>query len=848
MASWTSVCAAAAPSPLKVFILAGQSNMEGQAVADLDGKDYNDGKGTLVELLQDPAKVALLGQHLRDERGHWTVRDDVWVRYQREGQSLLHGPLTMGFSVYGDSHHFGPELQFGWVVGDFCANQVLLIKTAWGGKSLYKDFRPPSSGGQVGPYYTKMITEVREALANLKADFPTYDGGGYELAGFVWYQGWNDGCEPTTAVPEYESNLVNLIKDVRKEFGAPSLPVVIGELTGPWVEAPDAWDTLRQAQAAAAGHRELRGNVLFVETHDFVRKPENSPNPGHGHHEFGNAETYFLVGDALGKAMVKLLDDHPATGHESGQATGNQTATKPKSEVGVVTQHSQGLHGYIGFSHERFPPGSAYSAGMGFYAAVWPLVEEPIANFQIGLPSSWITPDNSDNRDQPLAPEGTLARKWKERGPTWSSVFQTVEGGLGYWAGNHFRYGPPKFSMNATPQCYDYEVGSPGWSFFYSNEALPDNRLGVAQLSNRLLIPPDALPFEGHPNGEFLGYTWMALPFTDPATGDPPTGDQSWTCFLSAANFKGPIAYYIPETWSKIGKLFDYPFLYGRGLDARPGIMGGGAMEINTVPRFDAKDAQGTVYSKLPKLQFPVDAEGRALLVQDVTYYSKAAIYDTFKAWREDGSVCSGQFDMQGAWQPKLTTRTTRYDQAGKKISGVEGVFDTKIFEGNVWGLQWTSNDVSAPGLFPQYYKHVGEESVAVAAENVPAETKLLAQEFTLAKPGPPYTSPAAGAWSQPGPKLGPLTVKLVDGSVVTYSWYRFVDQPSLQQYNWSEEKKAKLQAFVEKLHANWPIDRQYMPPPTRGTLVSLDPGLLVTPPEGLEVGYVPIVTHQAAP
>ena len=158
-----------------------------------------------------------------------------------------------------------------------------------------------------------------------------------------------------------------------------------------------------------------------------------------------------------------------------------------------------------------------------------------------------------------------------------------------------------------------------------------------------------------------------------------------------------------------------------------------------------------------------------------------------------------------------------------------------------------STNDISPKGLFPQYYKHVGEERVAVAAADVPAETGLLTQEFQLARPGPPYTSPAAGAWSRPGPKRGPFTVKLADGSVVTYSWYRFVDQPSFQQYNWSEEKKAKLQAFVEKLHASWPIDRDYMPPPTRGTLVSLDPGLLVTPPEGLEVGYVPIVTRQSA-
>ena len=515
-------------------------------------------------------------------------------------------------------------------------------------------------------------------------------------------------------------------------------------------------------------------------------------------------------------------------------------------EPGVVTAHSRGLHGYIGYSASRPPARSEYSAGMGFYSAVWPLIDKPIANFQIGLPSAWITPNNSDDKDKPLAPKGTLARdNWPERGPTWASVFQTVEGGLGYWARNHFRYGPPKFSMNATPQCYDYEVGSPGWSFFYSNEALPDNRLGIAQLSNRLLIPPDALPFDGNPNGKFLGYTYMALPFTEPTTGDPPTGDQAWTCFLSAANFKGPIAYYIPETWSKIGKLFNYSFIYGRGLDARPGNMGGGAMEINTVPRFDAEDAKGIVYSKLPKLQFPVDGQGKTLLVQDVTYYSKAALYDAFKVWRDGGPACSGRFDEKGAWRSKLTTRTPRFDQAGKKITGVEKVFDTKVFEDNIWGLEWYDGTVNTNGYFPQYFKHVGNEQVAVSAVDVPAETQLLKAEFKLAGRGQPYTSPAAGAWGNPGPVRGPYKVNLADGSTVTYCWYRFVDQPSFQQYNWSREKKEKLQSFVEKIHANWSIDRDYMAPPGSGTLASLDPALIVNPPKGMEVGYVPIVIRQ---
>lgn len=301
------VAHAAERLPVKVFILAGQSNMEGQAVVDLKGKDYNEGKGTLAELLKDPAKAKVMG-HLRDAGGKWTVRDDVWVRYQRENRPLLAGPLGVGFAVYGGTHHFGPELQFGHVMGDCFDNQVLLIKTAWGGKSLYKDFRPPSSGGEVGTYYTKMLDDVRTALRDLKKDFPGYKDQGYELAGFVWYHGWNDGVDPKNAVPQYEQNLTNLIHDVRKDLKSPKLPVVIGELTGPWVDAPGEWATLRKAQAAVAARDEFKDNVSFVETHDFVRPADQSPNPGHGHHEFGNAETYFLVGDALGEGMKGLCE------------------------------------------------------------------------------------------------------------------------------------------------------------------------------------------------------------------------------------------------------------------------------------------------------------------------------------------------------------------------------------------------------------------------------------------------------------------------------------------------------------------------------------------------------------
>lgn len=278
---------------VRVFLLAGQSNMEGPAVADVapewNAKDYNDGRGTLVDVLKDPANAARFA-HLRNPDGTWARREDVRVSYLVSGKQPKEGPLTVGFSVHG-THHFGPELEIGHVLGDRYEEPVLLVKTAWGGKSLYADFRPPSSGGTTGAFYKRMLKQLRDAMAAVDGEA--------ELCGVIWYQGWNDGCDPERAVREYEANLVNLIHDLRSEFKNPELPVVVGELTGPWVEAKGEWQELRDAQRRGAE----RAGAVFVPTHAFVRRAEDSPHPGHGHHEFGNAETYLLVGRALGEAM-----------------------------------------------------------------------------------------------------------------------------------------------------------------------------------------------------------------------------------------------------------------------------------------------------------------------------------------------------------------------------------------------------------------------------------------------------------------------------------------------------------------------------------------------------------------
>lgn len=298
---------------LKVFILAGQSNMQGHGVIELD-KKRNGGQGSLEYLVKhQPDRFG----HLVDGTGKWKPRKDVWIWYlDRQGK------LNVG---YGASEKLiGPELQFGHVVGDHFEDPVLLIKTAWGGKSVAVDFRSPSSGTtgpefsetflaelkenpeKVGFYYRAMLEHVRDVLGNLEKHFPEYDGNGYELLGIGWHQGWNDRVNQAFN-DHYRENLANLIRDLRKDLKQPKLPFVIAEtgMSGVEEKHPRAL-SLMKAQAEVAELEEFRGNVAFVATRAFFRDREQSPS-GQAYHWNTNAETYFLIGEAMGQAMLRLI-------------------------------------------------------------------------------------------------------------------------------------------------------------------------------------------------------------------------------------------------------------------------------------------------------------------------------------------------------------------------------------------------------------------------------------------------------------------------------------------------------------------------------------------------------------
>ena len=332
--------------PVKVYLMAGQSNMDGQAderTIDFIGED------------PDPARAALLKIFKPDGKKYMT-RSDVWVT-----SDDVSGELSTGFGGRKDysklGHCIGPEYAFGYYMAEASQNQILLIKYAPGGQSLYQNFRPPSAGLpdplplKAGPDKTKvpmtaedfgnqyrgMVSCVHDVLDNLKKRFPAYDEkAGYEIAGFVWFQGFNDMIAGGQPVAEYGKNLTCLIKDVRKEFKSPNMKVVVGVMgvNGVKNEVGKQGD-IRNQMRSMNTVEEFKGNVKAVEsaplldprvvalkTAGWLNKDRDlKANPmtaeeqamlgratsNLGFHYYGEGRFFILLGKEFADAMLDLL-------------------------------------------------------------------------------------------------------------------------------------------------------------------------------------------------------------------------------------------------------------------------------------------------------------------------------------------------------------------------------------------------------------------------------------------------------------------------------------------------------------------------------------------------------------
>lgn len=294
---------AADPPPVKVFILAGQSNMQGHAHVR-----------TMDVMAMDP-KTAPLLELMRKSDGTPKTCERTWIASIGSSETEKTGPLTTGYGPEKNGPKIGPEFTFGiFAEKAFPDQPILLIKTAWGGKSLNTDFRPPGAPayefnenqlkqiadkGQdlealraakveaSGHYYRLMMDYVKRVLADPKRVYPDYDPDrGVELGGFIWFQGWNDmvdrGTYPTRdqagGYDSYSDLMAQFIRDVRKDLEAPELPFVIGVMGagGPTkLYGPDQkryqgiHQNFRDAMAAPAALPEFEGNVATVLTEDY---------------------------------------------------------------------------------------------------------------------------------------------------------------------------------------------------------------------------------------------------------------------------------------------------------------------------------------------------------------------------------------------------------------------------------------------------------------------------------------------------------------------------------------------------------------------------------------------------
>jgi Carbohydrate esterase, sialic acid-specific acetylesterase len=298
--------------PIKVFILAGQSNMEGPANI-----------GTFDYIGDDPATASML-RGMRGADGKPVTCKGVTISYLTGAEDknfTLHGKLTAGYgSMWGmdptkPGDKIGPEFTFGLMMDAAFAEPVLIIKAAWGGKSLHTDFRPPSAGPFVMPketqelwdqhpqgahgipksderpkwfaektsatgvYYRLMVEHVKKVLEDPKKVMPEYDAAqGYEIAGFAWLQGFNDMVDgqiypkhdKADRYAAYSELLAHFIRDVRKDLGAPKMPFVIGVMgVGGRKDQSSGMVAFRQAMAAPAELPEFKGSVVAVQTAPF---------------------------------------------------------------------------------------------------------------------------------------------------------------------------------------------------------------------------------------------------------------------------------------------------------------------------------------------------------------------------------------------------------------------------------------------------------------------------------------------------------------------------------------------------------------------------------------------------
>jgi alpha-galactosidase len=172
---------------------------------------------------------------------------------------------------------------------------------------------PGVGGSWTTNWNTYSVFNVVDVLDNWTTQYTNWAARGFEIAGYVWFQGNKDLGEPGAS--RYETNLVNLIQNLRSYYAnrypgrcSTNTPFVIATGCGD-PQTNGAGLKVANAQLAmnnSTNYPQFVGNVKTMDTRGYWRTIAESP-VNEGYHYNRNAETYMLTGDALGRGMIELL-------------------------------------------------------------------------------------------------------------------------------------------------------------------------------------------------------------------------------------------------------------------------------------------------------------------------------------------------------------------------------------------------------------------------------------------------------------------------------------------------------------------------------------------------------------
>lgn len=314
--------AAVLTQELPMFLLGGQSNMEGNPTYDLpqllaelaSGKDTQTIKVNLTERIkisndarEKGVYTAKMGEFEASElvrlNAGGLVRTNATAPSKKVFCSMNQLPLTPLNTAPVDAQStncgkpFGPEQVFGEALSKAGYSSTSLIKVAYGGTTLYLDWRSPSMGGapNANDHYAKLKARIQSLKDKPASVNSSCTARACRWSAFVWFQGENDTFDKTHG-ETYEQNLKNFIADVRAEVGSPTLPVVIVQI-GAWGQSLPYGKNVSAAQTAV------------VNADNYARIVNTADLSAFYHYD---AAAQLIIGERVSLAVQSLLAAEPA--------------------------------------------------------------------------------------------------------------------------------------------------------------------------------------------------------------------------------------------------------------------------------------------------------------------------------------------------------------------------------------------------------------------------------------------------------------------------------------------------------------------------------------------------------